>query len=218
MLFPDFFDQDAQILARELLGKILRVRFHGEWLMARIIETEAYYLEEKASHASLGFTAKRAALFAPAGTIYMYYSRGGDSLNFSAQGAGNAVLIKSGYPVITDVQDPGLHRMFANNPRRNGSPRSLSKLCAGQTLLCRALGLKVTDWDNRMPEASRFQLMDDSYRPRRIIQTTRLGIQPERDAQLPYRFIDHDFRQSCTRDPTRVRNWQRGDQFIILEP
>lgn len=50
---PDrFFDRDAQVLACELLGKIIRHRVGDLWLSARIIETEAYYCEEKGSHAS----------------------------------------------------------------------------------------------------------------------------------------------------------------------
>ncbi len=62
---PDsFFDRDAQLLARELLGKVIRHRVAGLWLSARIIETEAYYLVDKGSHASLGYTEKRKALFA----------------------------------------------------------------------------------------------------------------------------------------------------------
>lgn len=93
---PDaFFDRDAQVLARDLLGKVIRHRVGDLWLSARIIETEAYYCAEKGSHASLGYTEKRKALFLDGGHIYMYYARGGDSLNFSAQGPGNAVLIKS---------------------------------------------------------------------------------------------------------------------------
>ena len=67
-------------------------------LAAQIIETEAYEITDKGSHAYLGRTPSREALFAPSGTIYMYYARGGDSLNFSARGDGNAVLIKSAYP------------------------------------------------------------------------------------------------------------------------
>lgn len=42
---PDsFFDRDAQLLARELLGKVIRHRVGDLWLSARIIETEAYYV------------------------------------------------------------------------------------------------------------------------------------------------------------------------------
>lgn len=47
---PDtFFDRDALLVARELLGKVIRHRQGNLWLAARIIETEAYYLEEKAA-------------------------------------------------------------------------------------------------------------------------------------------------------------------------
>lgn len=74
---PDaFFDRDASELARDLLGKVIRHRVDGLWLSVRIIETEAYYLEEKGSHASLGYTHKRRALFMDGGVIYMYYARG----------------------------------------------------------------------------------------------------------------------------------------------
>src|SRR5262245_11043734 len=59
---PDsFFDRDALQVARELLGKVIRHRVGDLWLSVRIIETEAYYLAEKGSHASLGYTEKRKA-------------------------------------------------------------------------------------------------------------------------------------------------------------
>ena len=106
-MLPDaFFDRDAQLVARELLGKVIRHRVNGLSLSARIIETEAYYCAEKGSHASLGYTEKRKALFLDGGHIYMYYARGGDSLNFSAQGPGNAVLIKSAYPWVDALSGP----------------------------------------------------------------------------------------------------------------
>ena len=138
---PDsFFDRDAQILARELLGKVIRHRVGETWLSARIIETEAYYVAEKGSHASLGYTEKRKALFLDGGHIYMYYARGGDSLNFSAHGPGNAVLIKSAYPWVDELSGPAsLAQMRLNNPDANGHPRPSQKLCAGQTLLCLSL-------------------------------------------------------------------------------
>ena len=101
-MFTDF-NQDAQVLAQALLGKVIRIKHDELWLAARIIETEAYFLADKASHASLGYTEKRKALFMPAGTIYMYYARGRDSLNSSAQGEGNAVLIKSAYLLSSAV-------------------------------------------------------------------------------------------------------------------
>jgi len=68
------------VLARALIGKVLRHRVdHPDggriWLAAKIIETEAYYLTEKGSHSSLGWTEARRAMFMEPGTIYMYYAR-----------------------------------------------------------------------------------------------------------------------------------------------
>ena len=71
-------------------------------------------MNDRGSHASLGFTKKREALFMKPGTIYMYYARGGDSLNFSCQGEGNAVLIKSGFPASDNPIL--LHKMRQLNP------------------------------------------------------------------------------------------------------
>ncbi|MEQ8982608.1 MAG: DNA-3-methyladenine glycosylase, partial [Deltaproteobacteria bacterium] len=102
MLPPDFFDRDARTVAQALLGKVLRRRYGDLWLSAAIVETEAYYRREKGSHASLGRTPSREALFMPAGTIYMYYARGGDSLNVSCRGPGNAVLFKAGRPFLDE--------------------------------------------------------------------------------------------------------------------
>ena len=68
----------------------------------RIFETEAYYINNCGSHASLGFTEKCKALFMILGTIYMYYAHGGDFLNFSCPGDGNTVLVKSGFPASND--------------------------------------------------------------------------------------------------------------------
>lgn len=201
---PTFFECDAITLARKLLGKVLRRRWQGQWLAARIIETEAYMLEDKGSHASLGFTHNRRALFMSGGTIYMYYARGGDSLNIGAEGEGNAVLIKSAYPWQDDLSGPqALARMQLLNPDSSGGARPPERLCAGQTLLCRALALKVPDWNARTFDQNEFYLDDVGAQLPRIVQTTRLGIPTGRDEALPYRFVDPDHARFCTRNPLR---------------
>jgi len=212
---PDaFFDRDAQLLARELLGKVIRHRHGPYWLAARVIETEAYYAEEKGSHASLGYTEKRKALFLDGGHIYMYYARGGDSLNFSAQGPGNAVLIKSAFPWFDAYSDANaLAQMQLNNPDAGGRPRTVERLCAGQTLLCKALGLKVAHWDARRFDPDQLFVEDLGIIPQ-IIQTTRLGIPTGRDEHLPYRFVDAHYARYCTRNPLRRGQVQGIDYFL----
>ncbi|UVM51237.1 DNA-3-methyladenine glycosylase [Pseudomonas sp. B21-015] len=214
---PDaFFDRDAQTLARDLLGKIIRHRVDDLWLSARIIETEAYYCEEKGSHASLGYTEKRKALFLDGGHIYMYYARGGDSLNFSAQGPGNAVLIKSAYPWVDELSGPAsLAQMLLNNPDAQGRPRPSQKLCAGQTLLCKALGLKVPVWDAKRFDHEVLLVEDRGPAPGHIIQTTRLGIPHGRDEHLMYRFVDAAYAPYCTRNPLRRGQIEGRDYFLL---
>lgn len=213
-----FFDRDACSVARELLGCIIRRKYRQQWLAARIIETEAYYLTDKGSHASLGMTAKRKAMFMPAGTIYMYYARGKDSLNVSTRGAGNAVLIKSAFPHQDRLTDENsMATMKSLNPSASGQPRANEKLCNGQTLLCQSLNLKVTDWDQQNFQPEHFYIDDTGERPERIIQTTRLGITDGRDADLPYRFVEYDYAQFCTSNPLNKRGWVEDIDYRIVE-
>lgn len=187
-----FFCQEPQQLARALLGKVLRHRLllsaGPVWLSAQIVETEAYYLFDRASHSSLGFTEARRAMFMAPGTIYMYYARGRDSLNFSAMGPGNAVLIKAGKPYV-DALSPrsslDLMRSHLDDPKR---PEE--RLCGGQTLLCRALGLRVSEWNRAQLDPGRFRLSDVGYTPELIVRGRRHGIRPDRDAHRLYRFMD----------------------------
>ncbi|WP_325510975.1 DNA-3-methyladenine glycosylase [Oxalicibacterium sp.] len=204
MLDKDFFNRDSPALARALIGKVLRRRWKNQWLSARIIETEAYRLDDRGSHASLGYTHKRRALFMDGGTIYMYYSRGGDSFNISAAGPGNAVLLKSGYPWIDAIAGPAaLEEMQAQNPGAAGAVRPIHRLCAGQTLLCRSLALRVPDWDAHSFDPDELFVDDVGESPEILIQTTRLGITAGRDEHLPYRFVDPAYARYCTRNPLR---------------
>ena len=212
---PTFFDAEPLELAQALIGKVLRHRInhpvHGDiWLSARIIETEAYYRAEKGSHSSLGYTEKRKAMFMAPGTIYMYYARGGDSLNFSALGDGNGVLIKSGR-VHMDRKSPrkSIEVMQSMNPIGNRI-RPEERLCSGQTLLCRSLGLKVPEWNQRRLKRGRLTLDDVGIKPTRLVQSRRLGIPPGRDEHLPYRFVDFDSAHLATSNPLK-------DEHRIIE-
>ncbi|TCK59471.1 DNA-3-methyladenine glycosylase [Seleniivibrio woodruffii] len=197
MLPPEFFHRNAMLVAIELLGKFL-VR---DGLKLRIIETECYFLTDKGSHASLGYTEKRKALFMDGGTIYMYYARGKPSLNFSAEGEGNAVLIKSASADCAD--EKALQRMLKLNPMPDGRFRKPERLASGQTLVCRSLGMDVPDYDAKQMADTDLRVIDEGYRPEKIIQTVRLGIPDGRDAHLPFRFIDHAFRDRCTAKPPK---------------
>ena len=218
MLDRSFFERDAMTVAQDLLGKVILHKSEDVWLCVKIIETEAYFKSEKASHASLGYTEKRKALFMSPGTIYMYFARGGDSLNFSCLGDGNAVLIKAGVPhsnVPYAKQMISIMQKF--NPIKNTKRERLPmKLCSGQTLLCRSLNLKVREWDQKQFDEKSFYVADVGYNPQKIIQTKRLGIPPGRDEHLPYRFIDYDYAAFCTSNILKKRNSKPQEDYNII--
>ncbi|MBI9097098.1 MAG: DNA-3-methyladenine glycosylase [Spirochaetaceae bacterium] len=219
MLEKTFFDRDSLEVAKNIIGKVIYHKYKDIWLAARIIETEAYCFNDKASHSSLGYTEKRKAQFMPPGTIYMYYARGGDSLCISTRGEGNSILIKSGiiHP-DTLISSEMTDIMQQLNPvQHRGKIRPLQKLCSGQTLLCKSLNLKVLQWDKKQFDKDRFFIEDSDYIPEILIQTQRLGIREDRDAQLFFRFIDKKYSSRSTKDVLRQKNTREGSDYFFLD-
>lgn len=215
MLAATFFDRPSHVVAQDLVGAVLRRRFQGFWLAVCIVETEAYYREEKGSHASLGRTPSREALWASPGTIYMYYSRAGDSLNICVEGQGNAVLIKGGRPWVDDRSgEDALEAMHTLNPGRSGR-RTDERLVAGQTLVATALDLRVPEWTGK-PFGPDFFVEDVGYRPRSLVRCRRLGIPTGRDEDLMLRYVDVDHVRSATQNPLTKRGWVEGRDYDLL--
>lgn len=126
-------------------------------------------------------------------------------------------LIKSAYPWQDALSGPNsLAQMQLNNPDASGKLRPDERLCAGQTLLCRALGLKVPHWDAQRFDAERLYVDDCGNAVPRVIQAARLGIPHGRDEHLPYRFVDAEYARFCTRNPLR-RGQVEGRDFFIHE-
>ncbi len=73
-LGKDFFNRSADIVARELLGKILVRDLDGKEIKARIVETEAYFgKEDPASRASRGKTKTFEVMWDESGKILVYH-------------------------------------------------------------------------------------------------------------------------------------------------
>jgi DNA-3-methyladenine glycosylase len=151
----------------------------------------------------------------PAGTIYMYYARGGDSLNVSCRGEGNAVLIKSAFPWFDERSpDATLATMQALNPApQPDRARPRERLCAGQTLLCRSLALRVPEWTGKAFDPDRFFVEDAGLHPTGIVRARRLGIPEGRDEHLLWRFVDVGYARCCTQNPLTRRSWREGEHY-----
>ena len=103
-LKKNFFMKDTDIVARELLGKVLvKSLKSGEILAGIIIETEAYLSDgDYASHSATGKSKRNAPMFDDGGIIYVYKIYGiHHCLNIVTEKAGKgcAVLIRGILPL-----------------------------------------------------------------------------------------------------------------------
>ncbi|MBI2108749.1 MAG: DNA-3-methyladenine glycosylase [Parcubacteria group bacterium] len=77
ILKQEFFNRNASIVARDLLGKFLVRKMGRKEIVLMITETEAYDgSHDKASHAHKGKTARTEIMFGPAGHLYIYLCYG----------------------------------------------------------------------------------------------------------------------------------------------
>ena len=130
-----FFRRPAEIVAAELVGKLLVSTVGGELTVGSIVETEAYLgYDDPASHGYLHRrNTRNAALFGPPGMWYVYLSYGMHwcaNLVCQRSGLASAVLLRALEPV------DGLDVM-----RRRRGPVPDRQLCSGPGKLCQALGI-----------------------------------------------------------------------------
>jgi DNA-3-methyladenine glycosylase len=132
-----FYDRDTEVVARDLIGRVLECTRDGVTCRGIISETEAYLGEhDPACHAAVGRTARTAGLYGPPGTAYVYFIYGMYwcvNAVTRAEGLPSAVLIRGVRPL------EGLVAMR----RRRGSGRRISDhaLADGPGKLCRAFGI-----------------------------------------------------------------------------
>ena len=109
------YDRPAEVVARDLLGCVLRcVGRDGVERRGRIVETEAYVgAHDLACHAAKGRTARTEVMFGPAGRAYVYLVYGLHELCNVVTGAVDdpqAVLIRAVEPESGTVGPEGARR------------------------------------------------------------------------------------------------------------
>jgi DNA-3-methyladenine glycosylase len=166
------FNASSIDVARALIGALLLVDGVG----GRIVETEAYDVDDPASHSHGGPTKRNAVMFGPSGYAYVYRSYGIHwCLNFVCRevGHGAGVLIRA----LEPTQGIAVMR-----ERRGLDDTRL--LCAGPGRLAQALGIDASH--NGLPlDHPPFALTPPPARAELLVGV-RIGISKARD--VPWRF------------------------------
>ena len=126
---------ETSALARALIGKLLVRRLEGELLVGRIVETEAYFADDPASHAFRGMTRRNRAMFGPPLHAYVYFIYGTNwclNVTSESEGTGAAALVRACEPI------GGTATMRALRGRPELRDRDLAR---GPGNLCRAFAI-----------------------------------------------------------------------------
>ena len=143
-MFPDFLENPSDVAAPMLLGCTLTrtITLNGEKhkLVARIVETEAYDQDDPASHAFGGPSDRNAAMFGPAGHLYVYVSYGMHhccNVVCGPDGFGSGCLVRA----VEPLEGVGVMRELREAGRAYKHPLKLRDLTNGPGKVCAALGI-----------------------------------------------------------------------------
>ena len=159
-MFPDFLENPSDVAAPLLLGCTLTrtLTLNGEKhkLVARIVETEAYDQDDPASHAFGGPSDRNAAMFGPAGHLYVYVSYGMHhccNVVCGPEGFGSGCLVRAVEPLegtaaMRELREAGRagkahtgHAGKEQAERARKHPLKLRDLTNGPGKVCAALGI-----------------------------------------------------------------------------
>lgn len=185
MILPQlFYAQETVSVAKHLLGCYL-VHLEGEaTTLGRIVETEAYLVNDPASHAFIGQTPRNSVMFGPVGHAYVYLIYGlhhcVNAVTGQA-GTGEAVLIRAleplqGLAVMQERRRTHNLHLLCNGPARLTEALAITRAFNGVPLFEGPLQIWSAD---SLPSSA---MLGEAE----IVHTTRIGIGKAKG--LPLRF------------------------------
>ncbi|MCT8975756.1 DNA-3-methyladenine glycosylase [Clostridium sp. CX1] len=190
----DFYNRDTEIVAKELLGKILVHEFNGQRISGKVVETEAYLgVTDKAAHSYGGRKTPRVeVMYGKPGVSYvfiiygMYYCF---NVVTREEGTPQAVLVRGLEPL------EGIELMAENRFKKSYdelTKTQIKNLTNGPGKLCNAL-LINKEQNGEDLCGSRLYIEEGEKEDFSIVTSKRIGIDYAEEAKdFPLRFYVQD--------------------------
>ncbi len=169
VLKRNFYARPTDVVAQEVLGKVLVRIYRGKVLSGRIVETEAYFGPgDIASHARNGPTPRSQPMFGLPGRAYVYFTYGMHyllNLVTEEDGKAGAVLIRA----LEPLEGLEVMKVLRNKERKRD-------LTSGPARLTQALAIDLSFncWD--LTTGQELFLVDDGYETEEIVFSARIGV------------------------------------------
>jgi DNA-3-methyladenine glycosylase len=171
-LTPNFLDRKTELVAEELLGKVLVRKINNGKLSGMIVETEAYIgPHDLASHASKGKTGRTQVMFSYGGIWYVY-------MIYGFYYCLNIVTETKDYPsaVLIRALEPleGIEKM-----KENRKTDDIANLTSGPGKLCQAFEIKKNiDGTSAISKNSELYIEDCNIEipADQIVKAKRIGV------------------------------------------
>lgn len=188
-LTREFFTQNTENVAKQLLGKYLVRNTKQGKMIGKVIEVEAYLgTTDKACHAyGNKKTDKISIMYMQPGTIYVYYIYGMYfcfNVITEPEGVPCAVFIRQLYPI------EGIDLMKVNRNVKIG--KNFKNLVDGPSKLCMAFKITKDVFngkDSCAPDSQLYFIQGEDIKPNQILLGKRVGIEyAEEDKDRLLRF------------------------------
>lgn len=179
----DFYERNALIVARELLGKYMVRETSEGTTIGKIVETEAYMgTIDAAAHSYKGKSSRNEVMFGPGGYAYVYLIYGMyNCFNIvsNAKGTPEAVLIRA----LEPSKGIELMKMRRKTEKHNN-------LCSGPGKLCLAMDITRNENGMDLCEDKLYLLDNEGVPDADVAATPRINIDYAGEAKdYPWRFI-----------------------------
>lgn len=180
-----FYNRKPQIVARDLLGKFLVRKINNQFLVGRIVETEAYLSkDDPASHNFKGKNKRNVSLYKDGGHAYVHSMRQYCLLDVVTESPAKpgSVLIRALEPI------EGIEKM-----KRFRDEYNLHNLTNGPGKVCRALNItkNLDGIDLTNPDEVLFIVKDKNESKIKIITSLRIGISKAKNLPLRFHLFDN---------------------------